>query len=234
MNTGLRRDDGESEAAGRADITACWPRHARVLACALAAAAMLPLGHAAYLHAKARLAQVLLERAWREAQTEGGTPRPWPWADTTPVARLRVARLGVDRIVLDGDSGRTLAFGPGWAPASARPGSHGVVVLSAHRDTHFAFLRELARGDRIALDSTQGMRRYRVVDLRVFDVRDGEARFAAGGDGLVLVTCWPFDAIAPGGPLRYVVSAVADDATESPSIVPDSAPRLRDGAIARR
>lgn len=234
MNTGLRRDDGESKAAGLADITARWPRHARALACALAAAAMLPLGHAAYLHAKARLAQVLLERAWQEAQAEGDAPRPWPWADTTPVARLRVTRLGVDRIVLDGDSGRTLAFGPGWAPASARPGSHGVVVLSAHRDTHFAFLRELARGDRIALDSTQGTRRYRVVDLRVFDVRDGEARFAAGGDGLVLVTCWPFDAIAPGGPLRYVVSAVADDAIESPSIVSDSAPRLRDGAIARR
>lgn len=210
-------------------------RRVRAFACALATIAALPLGHAGYLHAKARLAQVLLERAWRQAQAEGRAPRPWPWADTTPVARLRVARLGIERIVLDGDSGRTLAFGPGWAPASARPGSHGVVVLSAHRDTHFAFLRELARGDRIALDSTHATRRYRVDDLRVLDARDGDARFAAGGDGLVLVTCWPFDAIVPGGPLRYVVSAVADDeAIESPSIAADPALRLREGAIARR
>ena len=31
-----------------------------------------------------------------------------------------------------------------------------------------------------------------------------------GLDELTLVTCWPFDAVAPGGPLRYVVVAEAD------------------------
>lgn len=206
----------------------------RLLACALATAALLPLGHAGYVHAKAGLAQVLLERAWRQALVDGVAPRPWPWADTAPVARLRVDRLDVERIVLDGDSGRTLAFGPGWAPSSAPPGRHGVAVISAHRDTHFAFLRELHRGDAIALDAAHGTRRYRVTDLRVVDVRDGGTRIADDGDGLVLVTCFPFDALVPGGPLRYVVSAVADDAIESPSAVADSAPLPRPDAIARR
>ena len=28
---------------------------------------------------------------------------------------------------------------------------------------------------------------------------------------LSLVTCYPFDAVAPGGPLRYVVTAAAGD-----------------------
>lgn len=211
------------------------PRGARRLACALAALAALPLGHAGYLHAKAQLAQMLLERAWRQAQQEGTSPRPWPWADTAPVARLRAERLGVDRIVLDGDSGRTLAFGPGWAPASARPGERGVVLISAHRDTHFAFLRELRRGDRLALEGVHGSRGYRVSDVRVVDSRDGLAALPAGGDGLVLVTCYPFEEITPGGPLRYVVGAVAaDDASESPSAVAESPPLPRANAIAAR
>lgn len=213
-------------------------RHRIAVAFALLAA--WPLGHAGYVHAKARLAQFLLERAWRHAQVDGVAPRPWPWADTVPVARLHVARLGIERIVLEGDSGRTLAFGPGWAPASARPGARGVVLVSAHRDTHFAFLRDLQRGDRIALESEHGTRRYRVDDLRVLDSRSGSAALPADADGLVLVTCWPFDAIGPGGPLRYVVSAVpdgtttADDAMESPSTVADPAPHARADAIARR
>lgn len=211
------------------------PRGARRLACALAVLAALPLGHAGYLQAKAALAQVLLERAWRQAQEQGTAPRPWPWADTAPVARLRAERLGVTRIVLDGDSGRTLAFGPGWAPASARPGTHGVTMISAHRDTHFGFLRELRRGDRLALDGLRGSRRYRVSDLRIVDSRDGLAALPAAGDGLVLVTCYPFDALVPGGPLRYVVSAVADvGASESPSAAFESPPPSRLPAIAAR
>lgn len=208
---------------------ACW------LACALTVLAAVPLGHAGYLHAKAQLAQILLERAWRQAREQGAAPRPWPWADTAPVARLRVARLGVERIVLDGDSGRMLAFGPGWTPASARPGTHGVVMISAHRDTHFAFLRELQRGDRIVLDGVRGSRGYRVSDLRVLDSGGGNAALRSGEDGLVLVTCYPFDAIAAGGPLRYVVSAIAEDAAiELPSAVGESARRARDTAIAAR
>lgn len=208
----------------------------RWLAAALAALGMLPLAHAGWLHAKAQVAQILLERAWRRAQDEGGAPRPWPWADTAPVARLRVARLGVDRIVLDGDSGRTLAFGPGWTPGSARPGGHGVVLISAHRDTHFAFLRELVRGDRITLEAARGARRYRVSDVRILDTRDGPAALPADGDGLVLVTCYPFDALVPGGPLRYVVSAVGDDdaAREMPATIAGSAQDSRRRAIAAR
>lgn len=215
------------------------------LACALAALASLPLGHAGYLYAKAQLAQVLLERAWRHAQDEGVAPPPWPWADTAPIARLRLARLGVDRIVLDGDSGRALAFGPGWMPGSARPGTRGVALLSAHRDTHFAFLREIRLGDDVALDTVHGTRRYRVSDLRVVDSRDGLAALPADGDGLVLVTCYPFEAVVPGGPLRYVVSAVPEDtipaiataeggAIESPSTVTKSTRAPRAEATTKR
>ena len=69
-------------------------------------------GESAYIEAKAWLAQDLLEDAW--AKTLGGAQqvKPWSWADTWPVARLQAPDLNIDRIVLAGASGRTLAFGP--------------------------------------------------------------------------------------------------------------------------
>lgn len=205
------------------------------IAFAFAAVGLLPLGHAAYLHAKAELAQVLLEHAWQQALANGGNPQPWPWADTTPVARIGIARLGVEQIVLSGDSGRTLAFGPGWAPSSTPPGAHGLVVISAHRDTHFAFLRKLVQGDSVMLDTRQGSRRYRVSATQIVDVRHDMLPAADAADGLLLVTCYPFDALVPGGPLRYVVSAVADDAARVlPPTIADSTRGVRDAAIASR
>lgn len=181
-----------------------------VFALALAA---WQLGGAGYIEAKAWLAQELLERAWEQAQRAGTAVKPWPWADTAPVARLGVARLGIERIVLAGDSGRTLAFGPAWNEGSTRPGERGTVVISGHRDTHFAFLRELHADDLVTLDAGQGTRTYRVASMEIVDART--ARLAARADALLLVTCYPFDALVPGGPLRYVVRAEPVDAAVS-------------------
>ncbi len=178
----------------------------KMLAAVLATAAATLAVDAGWLHAKAWLAQQLLSQAWDAAQRSQQAHKPWPWADTHPVARLQVAALGIDQIVLAGDSGRTLAFGPGWAESSATPGSNGTPVISGHRDTHFAFLRELAAGDEITLQGVQGEARYRVASTRIADT-DNETLDVGNDDALLLVTCWPFDALLPGGPLRYVVRA---------------------------
>lgn len=182
------------------------PTLRRVAAWLLAGVALWLATDAGWLHAKAWLAQQLLRDAWQDTLTTKVSQHPWPWADTHPVARLTVTAHGIDQIVLAGDSGRTLAFGPGWAQASAAPGVRGHTVISGHRDTHFAFLRELSVGDEIALESARGVAAFRVVSLRVADTRR-EAIALQGDAALLLVTCWPFDAVAPGGPLRYVVSA---------------------------
>src|SRR5215470_2002730 len=65
---------------------------------------------AAYIPAKAALAQVLLERAWARAQGGEGDARPWRWADMAPVAEIAVPRLGTREIVLEGVSGQAMAF----------------------------------------------------------------------------------------------------------------------------
>lgn len=172
----------------------------------LLAAAMLVAANAAWLPAKAALAQQLLQSSWQSAQADGRAHRPWPWADTHAVARLVQPRLRVSQVVLAGDSGRPLAFGPGWAESSAAPGSaSGTTIISGHRDTHFAWLRELRHGDDLTLETPQGPRAFTVATMQVVDSRIHRIATGDGSGRLVLVTCWPFDATAPRGPLRYVV-----------------------------
>jgi sortase A len=180
----------------------------------LAASALLTLGawqaaEAAWIPVKARLAQRLLARAWRLARSGNEDARPWPWADTRPLARLTVPARGIDLYVLEGASGRTLAFGPGHLAGSALPGRSGNSVLSGHRDTHFAFLRDLREGDALWIEGLDGARRlYRFEGATVVDKADLSWTLPGAGDRLTLVTCYPFGAVRPGGRLRYVVTAV--------------------------
>ena len=184
-------------------------RWRRRIAAALALAALALGAQAAWLPAKAELSQVLLKRSWDATREDGAAHRPWPWADTHAVARLRAPAHGIDQVVLAGDDGRALAFGPGWAASSAAPGAaDGSTVISGHRDTHFAWLRQLAPGEALHLAMPAGERRYRVASTTVIDSRTTRLDPHAPGHRLVLVTCWPFDATAPRGPLRYVVTLV--------------------------
>ena len=75
------------------------------------------------IYLKAILAQYLLEAAWRNTQNGAHKLKPWPWADTWPVARLSAKGGDVELLVLEGGSGRTLAFAPGYLSASALAGS---------------------------------------------------------------------------------------------------------------
>ena len=166
------------------------------------------LGEGSWIYAKAGLAQFLLQRAWCRALAGEAMPKPWPWADTWPVARLRMQHPSVDLIVLAGAYGRTLAFGPGHVTSSALPGQEGTVMLTGHRDTHFRFLKDVKLDDHIALTGSDGTTlQYRVIEQRVMDSRLELIPTGQDTEDLVLVTCFPFDAIRAGGPLRYVVRA---------------------------
>ena len=93
---------------------------------------------------------------------------------------------------------------------SALPGEPGNAIFSAHRDTHFRFLRAIAVGDELVVEMPAGQRfRYRVRETEVVAASDMRLPRQPGEPTLTLVTCWPFDAVEPGGPLRYVVVATA-------------------------
>ena len=179
-----------------------------LLALLFALAGAILFGEGIYIHAKAQLAQVLLERAFTETIATGRSVKPWSWADTWPVARIEVKRLNASAIVLAGSSGQALAFGPGHLETTGEPGERGTAVYSAHRDTHFRFLKDVATGDEIAVTRADGKTFiYRATSASVvrFDASGIDPQ--ASGHELVLSTCWPFDSVTPG-PMRYVLHAV--------------------------
>ena len=184
------------------------PRTLAALMVCLLTVGLWQIGEGSWIYAKAGLAQHLLQRAWSRTLAGEANTKPWPWADTWPVARLIVPSQHIDQIVLEGAYGRTLAFGPGHVELVRPIGTASAIILTGHRDTHFSFLKRLQDHDVIELETAEGIRRrYRVQDSRIADSRTDSIVTEQGQPRLVLVTCYPFDAIRTGGPLRYVVTA---------------------------
>jgi sortase A len=169
-------------------------------------------GQGIWIHAKALLAQILLERAFAASLAEGHAVKPWSWADTWPVARIEVPRLRRSEIALAGSSGQALAFGPGHVERTPAAGEPGTAVYAAHRDTSFAFLGDVRVGDEIRVTRRDGQKfHFRVTGASVAPWDASGIAADADGHHLVLATCWPLDARF-SGPLRYLVHAeLADD-----------------------
>ena len=144
------------------------------------------------------------------ASDETDQAAPWPWADTQVVARMRVPALDIEQFVLAGAHGQSLAFGPGHLAGTPLPGQAGNSVIAGHRDTHFEFLRELEIGTEIFFDLPHGQTvRYRISAAWVTVDTDMRPLEEHSGAHLTLITCYPFDALRAGGPLRFVVEAEA-------------------------
>ena len=168
-------------------------------------------GKATYIHAKAGLARYLLRSSWQETMEKGDAVKPWAWADTWPVARMIVPEHEIDLVVLEGDSGNVLAFGPGHMMLSSLPGQPGNSIISGHRDTSFRFLERVTAGDSIIMQTQEGsMVPFKVVATQIIDEAVLDINIEADVPLLTLVTCYPFDAVVPGGPQRYLVFAEYD------------------------
>jgi sortase A len=180
-------------------------RHA--LAGLLCLVGLMLFGQGIWIHAKALLAQVLLERAFARSLATAEVVKPWSWADTWPVARIEIPRLGKHAIVLASASGQALAFGPGHVERTPQAGERGTAVYAAHRDTHFAFLADARVGDEIRVTRRDGAAfRFRVTATSVVHWDASGIDPLAPGQRLVLATCWPLNATTRG-PLRYLVHA---------------------------
>ncbi|MBU0945381.1 MAG: class GN sortase [Proteobacteria bacterium] len=180
----------------------------RMTAFVLLVSGSLLLADGCWIRTKAVLAQYLLQRAWEQTLKSGEPTKPWPWADTWPVARLRMEGLDVDLIVLEGESGEVLAFGPGHLPRSSAPSGDGNCVLAGHRDTSFRFLQKLQTDDTFTLQTLDGdLYTYRV---RGTAIGEADGLYLEEGDFpcLTLLTCYPFATLgATRTTLRYLVFA---------------------------
>ncbi len=157
-----------------------------------------------YLDAKACLADRLLARAFSNAMADGHARRPWPGADLKVLGALEIPHLGLIRPVLSGAGGGSLAFGAGHVSGSVLPGERGRCAIAGHRDRAFRCLSRLALGDEVILRAPAGTRSFVVVGQSVVDESETWVTELLLGDGLTLITCWPFGGLGPGTK-RYVV-----------------------------
>ncbi len=172
----------------------------------MAMGGILSLASGLWIPTKTVVAQLLLQKAWDDAKFSATPVKPWPWADTWPIGRIVQKRLDINEIILAGNSGEALAFGPGHLTSSAPPGEGGHCVISGHRDTSFAFLEDILVGDELLLEGSSMTRKYHVQNIEVIKAQDLYLDIMQPGV-LTLVTCYPFSGILPNTTFRYVITA---------------------------
>lgn len=158
---------------------------------------------------RARLA-LLMAKAPPVTQTN----RAYEASLATPVLKtgsilgeLQIPRVGIDAIVLEGDTSRILRRGAGHIPGTALPTRlNGNVGIAGHRDTYFRPLRFIRPGDFIILKTPTQNYRYRVQSARVVEPNDVAVLHNTKHPTLTLVTCYPFYYVGPA-PHRFIVQA---------------------------
>lgn len=174
---------------------------------ALIGIALMNYGNAIWIEAKAELAEFLIAKAWADTLDTGENHKPWNWADTWPVARIHHPASNTDLYVLEGAEGSSLAFAPAHQQGTALPGE-GASIVGGHRDTHFEFLRDAQLKDELLIQGIDGY--WKKYEISATEVRDSEKQVLLidqDSRDLYLITCYPFEAVLPGGPLRYLVTA---------------------------
>ena len=155
---------------------------------------------------KAKVAQILLNHAWQQSLKNGEGAQPWPSFDGRPIFKLVITKHQVSQIVLDGTSGQSLAFGPGFHSETHLPYMNKTTAISSHRDSHGNFIKKLIVGDEIQLQDLHKQWHYYIVD-DFFIINVHDQKQITNTKSLLLITCYPFNAITSGTPLRYIVSA---------------------------
>ena len=169
---------------------------------------VLLLMHAVWMPAKALLAEQLIKRSWHHYQTSGEMIPPWPWADTQAIALLTFHRIDREVVVLNGADPTTLAFSVGALSSFGQMNSTKPFVIAGHNDSHFAFLRDIHMKDIITLADAAGRSHlYQVEAIEVIDVHEQSLSTQEIEQGLVLITCYPFDLSNSGGAERYIIKA---------------------------
>jgi sortase A len=171
--------------------------------------------HASWLPAKALLSEQLISYSWHQTINLRQKIKPWPWADTYPIAELSFKRLGKSIVVLNGGDPTTLAFSAGAIAPFNQANSTQPFVVAGHRDSHFSFLDEVFMKDIISLADKHGQSQlYQVEAIDIVDASMGELPVLADDSSLVLITCYPFTNIGNTGSFtdsnsneRYVITA---------------------------
>jgi sortase A len=142
-------------------------------------------------------------------------PTPRVVAEGDMLGQLQVPRLGLNAIVVEGDSHAALKHAVGHLRDTALPGELGNVALAGHRDSFFRPLRDIQLGDEIRFNTLQRSYKYRVDAINVVRPREVGILKSSTGRDLTLVTCYPIYYVGPA-PKRLIVHAREIENTAKP------------------
>jgi len=114
--------------------------------------------------------------------------------DGDAIARIRIPRLDVNLVVVNGTSVSDLRRGPGRHLETYMPGEHELVYIAGHRTTYgapFGDINELQPGDTITLELPYATIVYRVTRHRIVDDNDISVLESPHHEQLVLQACHP-------------------------------------------
>jgi sortase A len=110
------------------------------------------------------------------------------------VARLRIPRLGLKSVVVNGTDHNSLKRGPGRYLKSGMPGEGELVYIAGHRTTYgapFARIDRLERGDKVFLELPYGTFEYVVTGHRIVTASKTSELKSRGFEQLALQACHP-------------------------------------------
>ena len=162
-----------------------------------------------YMVVKAELSHYFIEQAWHETLENKQNNKPWSWADTYPILKISIPRIAKESYVLQGESGRNMAFSVVHHTSSGMPGHSKSTLISGHNDTHFSYLEELKIGDNIITQDKNNSHVYKVSEIKIINSSKEKLNIRNTNE-LILTTCYPFSDLQIDNNLRFVVYASPD------------------------
>jgi sortase A len=111
-----------------------------------------------------------------------------------PLGRLRIPKIGVSAVYVEGTAAGDLRTGPGHYPGTPIPGEHGTVAIAGHRTTYGAWFRKIDKlkpGDRIQITMAYGRFTYRVEKTLIVPPTAIWVTHRVSYDRLILSACHP-------------------------------------------
>jgi sortase A len=132
------------------------------------------------------------------------------------LTRVSIPKINLDVIVVEGTNHKALRVGPGHLKQTPAPGDLGNSVISAHRDTFFRHIYELAKGDEIQVRRSGRTYTFQVTGKKIVQPDDVSILNNTPDARLTLITCYPTYYIGPAPQRLIVFSKLVGDTHKDP------------------
>jgi sortase A len=161
--------------------------------------------------------QQALHREWEAQQkTPSITESASAAVKDDGLTRVSIPKINLDVIVVEGTNHKALRVGPGHLKQTPAPGDLGNSVISAHRDTFFRHIYELAKGDELQVRRSGRTYTFQVTGKKIVQPDDVSILNNTPDARLTLITCYPTYYIGPAPQRLIVFSKLVGDTHKDP------------------